>query len=407
LQIPCYEEETHNQAAEKQIETEESGDTAVSSKLHVSIVSGYIPLVIDEYLFWNKFLRAFCSHAFRLHFPAISSYNMDKVRYSDTLSQTPSVLFALEKNRAKYGELIRRSCTPLSPVPTGVHEKFTLLPSIKAVLFDIYGTLLISASGEVGSSTRKPTEIPSLPRFHAAVSEAGFVVNTDPERLNEACNELYIGYITSRHRQLRKLGISYPEVDILSIWHRLLTRMLNEQWISGSITVDNLIFTALLFELDTNRTWPMPGTLELTRTLKHRGITTGIVSNAQFYTPYIFETLIGCSLTEAGFSPQAMSWSYLHGYAKPSVELFSGVIKFIQNAGIKTNQVIYIGNDMLNDISTAAELGLRTVLFAGDRRSLRLRKENQQLQTCQPDAIITELRQLIRIIDGESNHLKE
>ena len=332
---------------------------------------------------------------------------MCKVIYSETLSQTPSVLHTLEENRTRYEELIRRACAPLSPIPTGVQEELHHLQSIKAVLFDIYGTLLISGSGEVGSSTQKPTEIPSLPRFHDVISESGFAVITDPQLFDEKCNELYIGYITSRHSELKKLGIQYPEVDILSIWHRLLTHLLNEKSISGSITVDNLILTALLFELDTNRTWTMPGTGELIRTLKNRGIMTGIVSNAQFYTPYIFETLIGRSLTEAGFSPKIMSWSYLNGYAKPSLEMFSSVIKFIQNTGITTTEVIYIGNDMLNDISTAAELGLRTVLFAGDQRSLRLRKENHQLQTCQPDAIITELRQLIRIIDGETNHLEE
>jgi len=332
---------------------------------------------------------------------------MCKVRYSDTLSQTPSILLTLEENRTRYEELIRRACTPLLPIPTGVHAELPHLPSIKAVLFDIYGTLLISGSGEVGSSTQKPTEIPSLPRFHDVLSESGFTVIADPQLFDVKCNELYIGYINSRHDDLKKLGIQYPEVDILSIWHRLLTHLLNGNYISGKITVDNLILTALLFELDANRTWTMPGTCELIRTLKNRGIMTGIVSNAQFYTPYIFETLIGSSLTEAGFSTRVMSWSYLNGYAKPSLEMFSSVIKFIQNSGITTTDVIYIGNDMLNDISTAAELGLRTVLFAGDQRSLRLRKENHQLQTCQPDAIITELRQLIRIIDGETNHLEE
>ncbi len=332
---------------------------------------------------------------------------MSKVNYSDTLSQTPSVLLALEENRSRYEELIRRACIPLSPIPTGIKDVLPHLPSIKAVLFDIYGTLLISGSGEVGSSTQKPTEGPSLPRFHGAVSASGFGVNRDPKFFDEKCNELYLGYISSRHGELKKLGIPFPEVDILSIWHRLLTQLLNEKDISGSITVDNLILTALLFELDSNRTWTMPGTREVLRELNHRGIITGIVSNAQFYTPYILGTLIGSSLAETGFSPDLMSWSYLNGYAKPSLEMFSSVSKFIQNSGIGANEVIYIGNDMLNDISTAAELGFRTVLFAGDQRSLRLRKENHQLQTCQPDAIITELRQLIRIIDGEKNHLEE
>jgi len=34
------------------------------------------------------------------------------------------------------------------------------------------------------------------------------------------------------------------------------------------------------------------------------------------------------------------------------------------------SKTLYVGNDMLNDIWTATEAGCRTVLFAGDQRSL-------------------------------------
>ena len=83
-------------------------------------------------------------------------------------------------------------------------------------------------------------------------------------------------------------------------------------------------------------------------------------------------------------------------------------MKFIQQLGIDANDVVYVGNDMLNDISTARHLGLQTVLFAGDRRSLRLRKEeNRQLQTCQPDAIITKLRELLQIVFDDHTEAEE
>ena len=51
---------------------------------------------------------------------------------------------------------------------------------------------------------------------------------------------------------------------------------------------------------------------------------------------------------------------------------------------------------MRNDIAPAAALGFRTALFAGDRRSLRLREEDALGVT--PDAIITSLDQIASVL---------
>ena len=53
---------------------------------------------------------------------------------------------------------------------------------------------------------------------------------------------------------------------------------------------------------------------------------------------------------------------------------------------------------MFNDISTAQKEGCKTVLFAGDQRSLRWRKEDESVAGIVPDAIITELSQLNEIL---------
>jgi putative hydrolase of the HAD superfamily len=56
--------------------------------------------------------------------------------------------------------------------------------------------------------------------------------------------------------------------------------------------------------------------------------------------------------------------------------------------------VLYIGNDIRNDIWPADRLGCRTALFAGDARSLRLREDDERLSDVKPDRVVTALGQI-------------
>ena len=63
--------------------------------------------------------------------------------------------------------------------------------------------------------------------------------------------------------------------------------------------------------------------------------------------------------------------------------------------GISAEQVLYVGNDLLNDVMAAASVGFRTALFAGDQRSLRWRSGDARVEGIQPDVVITHLPQLL------------
>lgn len=65
-----------------------------------------------------------------------------------------------------------------------------------------------------------------------------------------------------------------------------------------------------------------------------------------------------------------------------------------QNQGVQSHQILYVGNDMLNDILPASKTGFRTALFAGDARSLRLRSDEAACRGLEPDTVLTDLRQL-------------
>ena len=140
----------------------------------------------------------------------------------------------------------------------------------------------------------------------------------------------------------------------------------------------------------------MPGLLETLSGLRGKKIMLGILSNAQFYTPILFETLCNHqSLTELGFDPDLCLFSYLEGEGKPSPNLFSTLALRLDDYGIAASETLYVGNDMLKDIWPAADVGWQTALFAGDNRSLRLRKDDPRMRHVQPTMVIDDLRQLV------------
>ncbi|NJK85117.1 MAG: hypothetical protein HC906_03265 [Bacteroidales bacterium] len=53
---------------------------------------------------------------------------------------------------------------------------------------------------------------------------------------------------------------------------------------------------------------------------------------------------------------------------------------------------------MEKDVWPASRLGIRTVLFAGDKRSLRLKAKNINLNGLKPDFVITDLQQIFEIV---------
>jgi putative hydrolase of the HAD superfamily len=145
------------------------------------------------------------------------------------------------------------------------------------------------------------------------------------------------------------------------------------------------------YECRVNPAWPMPGALETIQKLHAHGFKLGIVSNAQFYTPLILEALFGQSIEALGFEKELCVWSYKELRAKPDIRLFQGL-------ETDFNKTLYVGNDMLNDIWTATQAGCRTVLFAGDNRSLRRREQDSRCKKLIPTAIVDDLRQITEMV---------
>ena len=284
--------------------------------------------------------------------------------------------------------LIREHCSPLEPLATAVPPRLVQLPDLRAVLFDIYGTLLISASGEIGLSPAAA----KAAALEAAVVAVGLKLGCQPA---EAVMQ-FERCIDQAHTQAVTSGIAHPEVNIVEIWRAALPVVLDASSTAALQRWDTGDFErfALEYELRANPVWPMPGAAEVLDRLTGQQLPVGIVSNAQFFTPLLFPALFGRSLTELGCRSELTFFSYLFGRAKPDSTLFHLAAEALTLLGIQAREVLYVGNDMLNDVMAAAQVGFQTALFAGDSRSLRWRADDPRVAGLEPDLILTHLEQL-------------
>jgi putative hydrolase of the HAD superfamily len=266
--------------------------------------------------------------------------------------------------------------TPLKPLPTNIQPGGTLNHKIECVLFDVYGTLFISASGDIGVVKKQSENTwklePLLRKFGISRPPASLL------------NDFFFA-IQNEHQNLRQAGTNHPEIRIEEIWKQVLNIK----------NLDQAKAFAVEFEMFANPVYPMPHLNEMLYACRHKKISLGIISNAQFYTPLLMEWFLDCDLTNLGFDPELTIFSYQHQRAKPSLSLFRLAVEQLKKKRIPKKAVIYLGNDVLNDIYPAKTLGFQTALFAGDARSLRLREKDPRCKTVSPDLIITELLQIL------------
>lgn len=211
--------------------------------------------------------------------------------------------------------------------------------TFRAIIFDIYGTLLIAPAGGV--------------RPDQAADEAlrGIITSFGHQPPDSPTADLHAA--VRRHHL--ESHVSHPEIDLRAIWRDVLALP------QGTDT------TALVCA--TEAAWHparlMPGVARTLQSLATAGLHLGVLSNAQCNT---LPSLAGLADL---FAEDLVILSYQQGVAKPSPVLFSLLATRLSARGIEPGEVLYIGNDPLHDIEPAAACGFKTALFTGNPESYR------------------------------------
>jgi putative hydrolase of the HAD superfamily len=294
-----------------------------------------------------------------------------------------------EIERRRLTALIQGASAPLEPEPPVLPpewEEPVSAPSgaIRAVLFDVYGTLFCSAAGDISFAAKEggggaPEALNTLARQYGLSGEG--------------LRSFFREKVAESHRERRGLpragcaGIQWPEVQVEEIW----AAFLRERGLCADAAVAREL--ALRYELAVNPVYPMPHAAAAIEILRQDHVL-GLVSNAQFFTPLLFDAFWGAPPELLGFDPALLVWSFEWGEAKPSPRLFEIAARALAERGIGPGETVFVGNDMLSDMYGAIQAGFRGVLFAGDSRSLRLRQGEDLTRGLRPFRVIRDLAEL-------------
>jgi len=311
-----------------------------------------------------------------------------------------------------FQEVDRKFVLPDVPAVKAAPVEFVSgdFQGIRAVLWDVYGTLCGVSLGDLDTTLQHED---LLERAAGAVidefSLGEALERWYPQQQPEvALKNRYLQLIEISRAESRRRSIEYPEVVIENIWAWILHGCVaaGYQMPRDGDLMDMAYRMGYYFDQSLQKTYLYPEAGQCLAALEEAGIIQGIISNAQFYTPIHLRRLLRKELgrqyleLEDIFNEELILFSYELGYNKPNPGAFNRAIEFLLGRGLAAGDIVYVGNDMLNDVWAAKRCGMRTILFAGDSNQIVLRREDPQCQEVRPDSVVLQLRQINELITG-------
>jgi putative hydrolase of the HAD superfamily len=228
--------------------------------------------------------------------------------------------------------------------------------NIRAVIFDIYGTLLDVGPPPPDADARWQRLCRDLLRAEPRLSPLQFSVASSQ-------------VIARHHQAAQARGIPWPEVH----WPSIVAEVMPELAQLSRHDQEQFLFR----QIQTGHSTRMAGeTAAALRWLKGRPSLLGIASNAQAYTlRELTEALATHALGMDLFESPLCFWSFDHGFSKPDPHVFQILTARLAAHGISPREILMVGDRLDNDIEPAKAQGWRTWQFGpaadGDWAGLR------------------------------------
>lgn len=280
------------------------------------------------------------------------------------------------------------------------------LPGIKAVAYDVYGTLLRIADGEL--LFQHPQQMRMEVALDKTLQEFNLwnSMSRKPGAPWEYLQQLY----TRAYDDLRLAGSGkkgdLTEVDAAKLWRRVLGKMeLDKYAYDESLygDLDQLCEKiAYFFHASLQGTEATAGAVDTLNLLNASGIRQGLLADGQCFTlaqlQRAFE-LSGSGVPIGQFLDLSLvTLSYQESVRKPSRSLYQQAAERFRNRGIEPGEVLFISARLRDDLAVAKQAGFRTALFAHDKLSLRAAMADLKDPAVKPDRLLTELPQVRDIL---------
>lgn len=307
---------------------------------------------------------------------------------------------------AEFARILHEKDTPAAPralTPVSYPAREQKLHDIRAVIFDVYGTLVRYWRPEFATQEGAETYLRmAMRRVGDFLMFTDFLRKVDPSKASEqTLQDFYHGLIALNHDKSKAKGVDCPEIRIERVWETIIRILMRHGYDPAKPElgeIDELAgCAAFYYNFHSLGRGFYPGVVPALQKLGAKGIKLGIVSNAQFYTP--IDLTLFCRDQSSGelddyteiFDTDLIFYSYEHGVAKPGRVLFEKLYDALYELDILPSQALLVGNDISADISPAHDIGMATAFFAGDEET-SFRRDMQDTEV--PDITFTHWEQL-------------
>jgi FMN phosphatase YigB (HAD superfamily) len=297
---------------------------------------------------------------------------------------------------------------PAAPVPEPVKARRHLvpLPGVRAVLWNVYGTLLSIAGGEVWFT--HPQAFIMQVALDKTVQEFKMWLSMS-RRAGQPAEHLASIYEQALLKQRMASGGGnerLPEVSSELLWTGVLKMLIQKDYRFDATFYGSLNEfsrkVAYFFHRSLQGTACYPGAADAMLRLKARGLRQGLLCDAQPFTTLQLQRGLAEQIPEIRLDnlldDELRFLSCELRGRKPSERVFRKVQAAIQEQGLEPEEVLHIGNSVTRDLIPARRVGFRTALLAADKATLQATPEQLKEMNGRPDVLLTDLGQLAEVI---------
>jgi FMN phosphatase YigB (HAD superfamily) len=289
--------------------------------------------------------------------------------------------------------------------PVKARPHLVRLPGVRGVLWNVYGTLLCIAGGELYFEHPQPFVMNVALDKTIQEFKMWGSMSRKPGQPSEYLKQIY-AQVLLEHRSVPGGGEKHPEIAADRLWEAIVKKLLQKDYrfdagFYGSLNEFSRK-VAYFFHASLQGTACYPGAAAALSHLAKAGLCQGLLGDGQCFTTVQLQRGLTAQDSDARLErllTEGVSvLSYEARARKPSDRLFRQALTALTERGLAPAEVLHVGSRVEKDLVPARRLGLRTALFAGDRESLQATAEQMKDSHTRPDVLLTELSQIAEVV---------
>jgi FMN phosphatase YigB (HAD superfamily) len=299
---------------------------------------------------------------------------------------------------------------PAPPEIKGTKSKPFLrhFPQLKAVTWNVYGTLLAITGGEFHREHPNPFVMEIALDKTIQEFKMWKSMSRKPGQPAALLRTMLQNVTAELNLQVER-GERYPEIPVEKVWEAIIKKLLQNEYVLNSDFYGPLDQfaekIAYFYHRSLQGTGCDDGAAQTVQWIKSRHYWQGLLTDGQCFTAVQLQRGLASQdpalVLDYCIPPSHRSLSHVVRARKPSERLYRDMVHKLRASAINPEETLHISSDVPNDLFPAKRQGFVTCLFTGDKSALRVPADLANDKLNRPDLMITDFRQVMEILSGQ------